>query len=190
MANTNNPYGLRAIRHRNGAPYSGSGSLYHKAAADASIIAPGDPVVVTGEADSTGIATVTLATAGVGNALTGSMIGRTNGESTLLQDSGLNSGANTDDYILVEDDPDVVFSIQASGALAAGNISDNVDLLAGVAVEGKSKFQADSTTFGTGATKQLKVLRRVREENNELDTNGKIEVMINNHTQSAGIVGV
>ena len=190
MANSDNPYGLRAIRHRNGAPYNGGGSLYHKAAADTTPLAPGDPVVVTGTADTVGIPTITRATAGASNAITGVVIGRTNGEGTLLQDDTLNSPASTADYLLIEDNPDVVFSIQVSGALAATDISNNVDLLAGAATEGKSAFEADSTTFGTGATKQLKALRLVRNPENELDTNGKIEVMINNHTQSSGTTGV
>ena len=190
MANTDNPYGLRAVRDKNGAPYSGSGSLYHKASGDTTPLAPGDPVVVTGTADTVGIPTITRATAGASNPITGVVLGRTNGEGTLLQDDTLNSPASTEDYLLIEDNPDVSFSIQVSGALAATDLSTNVDLLAGVALEGKSLFEADSTTFGTGATKQLKVLRLVRDVNNELDTNGKIEVQINNHTQNTGIAGV
>lgn len=168
MANTDNPYGLRAVRDKNGATYNGSGSLYHKASGDTTPLAPGDPVVVTGGADTTGIPTITRATAGASNAITGVVIGRTNGEGTLLQDSTLNSPASTEDYLLIEDDPHVSFSIQVSGSIAATDLSTNVDLTAAAALEGKSQFEADSATFGTGATKQLKVLRLVRDENNEL----------------------
>lgn len=190
MANTDNPFGLRAVRHRNGAPYNGSGSLYHKAAGDATPLAPGDPVIVTGTADTTGIPTITRATAGATNRITGVVIGRTNGEGTLLQDDTLNSPASTEDYLLIEDNPDVVYEIQADGAVAVTDISSNANLIAGMAVEGKSAFELDSTSFGTGATLQLKVLRLVRDVNNEVDTNAKLEVMINLPTQAPDSVGV
>ena len=190
MANVDNAYGLKPVRHRNGAPYNGAGSLYYKASSDTTPLAPGDPVVVTGTASTDGIPTVTRATAGTSNALTGVVIARTNGDGTLLQTSALNSPASTEDWLLIEDNPDVVFTIQCSGAFAVTDMSNNANLSAGTATEGKSGFELDSTSFGTGATLQLKVLRLYRDINNSVGTNAQVEVMINNHTQATGKAGV
>lgn len=184
MANSDNPRGLQPVRHRNGAPYNGAGSLYHVAAGDAQVIAPGDPVIVTGTADANGIPTVTRATAGATNYITGVMVGLTNGEGTLLRDDGLATTASTSQYILVADDPDIVFEAQCSASVAATDISGNADLVAAAANSlGVSQWEVDSTTFGTGATLQVRVLRLVRREDNELGTNAKLEVAINLHSQ-------
>jgi hypothetical protein len=190
MANSDNALGGRPIRHRNGAPYCGSGSLYHVAAAHAGEIAPGDPVTVTGTADSLGIPDVDISTAGAGNLITGFVIGRTNGEGTVLQDDTLVLPATTEGYLLVEDNPDVVFEMQMSGAFAVTDVSEDASLSAGAAVLGKSKWEVDSGTIGTGATSQVKILRAVRRVDNEVGANAKVEVMINQHTQTAGTAGV
>ncbi len=187
MANADSPIGLRAIRHRNGAPYSGSGSLYHVAVGDAQVIAPGDPVIVTGTADANGIPTVTRATAGSTNRITGVMISKTPGEGDLLQDTPLNTVTLTSQYILVEDNPDVVFEVQCDGAFAVTDISDNANLTSAAAVAGKSQWEVDSTSFAVGATLQVRVLRIVRRLDNEVGVNASLEVMINLHTQSTGV---
>jgi stage V sporulation protein SpoVS len=190
MANSDNALGGRPIRQRNGAPYSGAGSLYHVDSAHAGIIAPGDPVVVTGTADTLGIPDVDIATAGATNLITGFVIGRTNGEGTLLQDDSLVLPVTTEGYLLVEDNPDVVFEMQMSGGFAVGDVSEDASLVAGVAVLGKSKWQVDSGTIGAGATNQVKILRVVRRVDNEVGVNAKVEVMVNQHTQTAGTAGV
>ena len=195
MANTNNPFGLRAVRHRNGAPYNGAGSVYHVASTDAQVIAPGDPVVITGTADANGIPTVTRASAGDGNLITGVMAGITNGAGGLLDgsggvvfDSSLNTVPNATNYILVIDDPDVVFEAQFSGTLNAADIGNNANLTAGVASEGKSGFQVGAVSALASA--QVKILRLVQNVENELGQFAKVEIMINQHTQTAGTAGV
>ena len=189
MANLDAPQGLQPIRHRNGAPYSGSGSLYHVPASNASAIAPGDPVTVTGTSDTRGIPDVALSTAGAGNAITGAVIGITNGEGVLLRDSALTLAASTEGYLLVEDDPDVVFQAQAT-TIAVTDVSSNANLQSGTASIGRSGWEVDGTSYGTGNTLQVKVLRVVREESNEVGDNAKVEVMINNHTQAHNSTGV
>lgn len=191
MANSDNALGGRPIRHKNGATYNGGGSLYFAdGGSHNGIIAPGDPVTVTGTADTAGIPAVQLSTGGATNLLTGFVIGRTNGEGTILQDTALALPAADDGYLLVADDPDLVFEMQMSGAFAVTDISEDVSLVAGTAVLGKSKWEVDSTTTGTGATSQMKILRLVRRVDNEVGVNAKVEVMINLHTQTAATAGV
>ena len=192
MANVDNAFGLRPIRYANGAPYNGSGSLYYKAVGDTQPLAPGDPVVVTGTASAGGIPTITRVAAGVSLPVTGVVIGRANapdGSVTLNRDSALNSPASTEDFILVEDGA-VVYKAQVNGTLAVTDISNNADFSAGVAVEGKSLFEIDQSTVGTGASKQVKILRVLQVENNSVGANTVVEVILNNHTLAPNKLGV
>lgn len=188
MANVDNPRGFRAIRNRDGSPYNGVGNLYHVASGDSQVIAPGDPVVITGTADAYGIPTVTRWSSG---AVTGIMAGVTNGEGTVLQNSAQNTVASTSQYILVHDGPDVVFEGQCDGGCAVTDIGSNATFTAAASPsDGKSGFEVDSTSFATTATLPLKILRYVRREDNEVGTNGAVEVLINNHTQDNNIAGI
>lgn len=187
MANADSPFGLRPVRHRNGAPYNGAGNVYHVASTDTQVIAPGDPVIVTGTADANGIPTVARATAGATNRITGVMLSLADGAGTVLQDAGVTTTASTSQYILVADDPDLVFHCQASAGLAVTDISSNADLTSAAASGGKSQWEIDSTTYGTGATLQVRVLRLALLPNNAIGTNGIAEVMINLHTNAVGV---
>lgn len=185
MANANAPMGLIPRMHRNGTPYSGSTRVYYVPASDANAIGIGDPVVVTGAGDSvTGVPVVTLATAGATNYITGVMVG-VSAASLTSQSLLPYRPASTAMFIEVCDDPDVVFEIQSNGTLASGDMSANADLASGSlnTASGLSGWVLDESTVGTGATKQLKIMRIVRRPDNALGTNGKVEVMINLHTQ-------
>lgn len=189
MANADSPIGLRPIRHLSGAPYNGGGSLYSVAAADANVIAPGDPVIVTGTSDANGIPEVTRATAGATNRITGVMIGITNGEGTVLQNSTLSTAASTLQYILVEDNPNVVYECQASGTIAATDLSNTANLLIPAStVDGKSATEIGTVT-GL-ATGQVRLLRLVRSPNNALGLNANVEVVINLPTTANDTAGV
>jgi hypothetical protein len=190
MANADAPIGLKPIRHKNGAPYNGSGSVYSVAVGNATALAPGDPVLVTGTADTAGIPGVGIATAGTTNRISGVVIGRTNGEGTLLQTDNIVLPALTAGYVLVEDDPDVVFEVQCSLSIAATDIGSNVNLVSAAASTlGVSQWELNND-YATTVGDQVRVLRLVNRVNNELGTNANVEVMINQHTQSANTVGI
>lgn len=182
MPNANAPQGLLPVRHRNGAPYNGACNVYQLLSAVANV-GIGDPVLVSGTADATGIPGAVLATAGAGNYITGAIVGfvPTGAVATFTN----YSPTGTDRYVLVCDDPDVMYEIQASAGAAVTDISNNADLVSGTlnTSYGISGWQADSTTFGTGNTKQLKVLRLAQRPDNAPGTNAKLEVEINLHSQ-------
>tara|TARA_R110000772_G_C13153777_1_gene425275 strand:- start:126 stop:695 length:570 start_codon:yes stop_codon:yes gene_type:complete len=189
MANSDSPQGLRPIKYLSGAPYNGAGNVYHVASGDGTIINPGDPVVLTGTADTRGIPTVTKATAGATNRITGVMISMTNGESTVLQDSNISTTTATSQYILVEDNPDVVYDVQCSGTLAVTDIGETANLLIPVStVDGKS--QTEIGAFAGLATSQVRVLRLRDVENNEVGLNANVEVVINLPTTANDTAGV
>lgn len=201
MANSDAPRGLSPKRHRNGAPYNGAANMYYVPSSDTNDMFIGDPVVVTGTANTTAVTkndgdfgeafqpgtlpAVQLATAGAGNDITGPIVAV--GASP---DNGLDSTyrpASQAQIVWVADDPDLVFEAQEdsdTSDLAATDVANNVDLVAGTGstITGQSAWEIDSTTAGTGSTKQLRLERLANKVDNEIGTNAKWEVSILQHS--------
>lgn len=193
MANVDNPHGFRARRARGSGHHTGGGNLYAVAAGDAQVLAKDDLVVRTGTSTAEGVPIVTMITAGTGNAITGAMISRTQGDGTLLQDATLNTVASTLQYILVNDDPSTVYEAQMDGAFAITDISNNANVVIGTSTtDGKSIMEVNSTGITTTATLQVKILRLLREvtTENEVGANARVEVLINNHTEANNTAGI
>lgn len=184
MANANTPFGLRPVRHRSGAPYNGAATRYFVPASDSTALYIGDPVIIAGSSDADGVATVTRATAAGGAYLLGPVVS----VEQETRDSLTYRAASTARYVWVADDPDLQFEIQedgVGGALAAANVGQNVDLVAGTGstVTGLSGFQADSSTAATTNTLQLRIMGFSRRIDNEVgNANAKMLVSINLHT--------
>lgn len=197
MANANTPFGMRPVRHRNGAPYNGAATRYFVPASDSTALYLGDPVQIAGSADADGVATVTRATAAGGNYVLGAVVAvdPTEGAGAGGRDSTVYRAASTARYVWVADDPDLVFEMQedgVGGALAAANVGQNIDLVAGSGstTSGWSGFQADSSTAATTNTLQLRILGFKRDPLNEVGSaNAKIEVAINLH-QFRNLTGI
>ena len=197
MANANTPFGLRPVRHRNGAPYNGAATRYFVPASDSTALYLGDPVQIAGSSDADGIATVTRATAAGGNYVLGAVVGvdPVEGAGAGGRDSTTYRVASTARYVWVADDPDIVFEIQedgVGGALAAANVGQNVDLVSGSGstITGLSGFQADSSTAATTNTLQMRILGFAQKIGNEPgNANAKIEVVFNLH-QSRNLTGI
>src|ERR1700761_9241973 len=133
MANANVPRGLIPYRRTSGEPYNGSANIYYVPASVASNIFIGDPVTyLTNSADSSGIPGVTLATAGSSNNILGAMIGIVSGGEPIVpvtRDLPIYHPASTAAYILVSDDPDVLYEVQENGAMVQGAPGRNVNLV-------------------------------------------------------------
>lgn len=156
MANVNAPFGFRAVQTDNGAAYNGTITKYYIAASDSSgAIFPGDPVIVDGSSDSTGmIASVTKATAG-SNGYTTGVVAYFDHQTTTDLDY---RAASTARYVYVYDDPDMLFEIQADGTNAVTDVSNTVDFsfgLGGNTATALSGAVLVSTNVGTGT--QLKI---------------------------------
>ena len=200
MPNVNKPGGLTPVGYLNGAPWSGQGRVYAIASTDVNAYAIGDPLTLAGGATDDGVPLVTRATAGTGNALIGALLG----------DGGIvNGGAFVDPssldstlipatktrvyYVLVADDPNIVFEIQEGGAGAALTKavgSRNFNLLSGTSNGYVSAWQLDNASAGTGATLQLKALGISPCIDNSFGAYAKWRVVINNHYFRAGTAGV
>ena len=199
MANADTPFGLRPVRHRNGAPYNGAVTPYYIPSGYGTALYIGDPVVITGTANTSAVKVpgvgdfgpgtlqeINKATAAGGNYISGVIVGFAANVSDLSKQY---NPASTERVALVADDPDLVFEIQEDGVgatLAATDMGLNADLVythSGSAYTGQSGAELDISTKNTTATLQLKILRLVNRSDVELGVNGKLEVAINLHTQ-------
>lgn len=200
MANANTAVGLIPRRHRNGAPFVGPLRKYFVPPSDSTPLFIGDPVVITGTADARGISAVTRATAGSAGRITGVVVGFDYDESTpnarLVVEAGYRA-ASTAGYVLVCDDPTVLYEIQedsVGGALTAASVGLNADLIAanGSTFARQSGFMLDSSTAATTAALQLRIIELQQRADVEMGTLAKWLVAINlpTETGAAGSTGV
>ena len=186
MANANTALGLWPERKVSGQPWSGAGNIYYIPSSDANNYYLGDPLIPTGAADANGIPVVQLATAGASNYVLGPMVGIVNGGEPIIpvtRDLPIYRQASVSQYILVMDDPEMLFSIQENGNMGAGAAWSNANLVSGTGstVTGYSGWQLNSSSSATTATLQLRVLTPLRQSNNAVGTNAKWLVRINLH---------
>lgn len=195
MPNSNAPTGLTPRRYRNGSPWMGACREYFHPASDATALFVGDPVIIAGSADAAGITpTATRATAAGGGRWTGVVIGFR--PSDAINALGYGAGS-TAFYVLVADDPALLFEIQedgVGGSLTANSVGLNADFIAasGSAATKQSGFMLDSSTAATTATLQMRIISLQAVADNELGTTAKWLVANNlpTETGAAGALGV
>jgi len=206
MANTSRIYGLRPVKHASGAPYNGQANIYAVLASDGTALFVGDPVVLDGNADARGIASVTKA-AQAGPVL-GVVVGIINPKLDPVQgtmtfgaialDTPQYRAASTLQYILVEDAPDVIYEAEAcTGSNASytyllADIGLNVShsLVTGSITTGVGATALDMSTKATTATLPFKIVGAVQRVDNETisgtSTAVKLLVKINAATLGNG----
>lgn len=190
MANTDNAFGLKPVGDMSGSPYNGAITKFHVPASDGTAIFIGGLVKPAGSADAEGIMSVT------GNVATGdAVIGVVVGVDAMLgagangRDSTTHRAASTERYVYAATDPNALFEVQSDGvggALVAGDIGNSADLTgftAGSTIFGTSTIEIDTSTAtasGDG-TQDVVILGVVPRADNELSTNVKCYVRLNNH---------
>lgn len=202
MANVDTPMGLRPLRHRNGAPFTSSTRPYYIPASYATALFIGDPVVKTGTSNTAAVKVpgggsfpigtapeINKATAGDGNRVTGVIVGFSADPDNLSRQY---NPASTERIAYVVDDPDIVFEIQADGAVPAASMGLNAVFIythSGDTTTGRSGAELDTTSDAPAAdaSNQMLILRAVnREDNDTTLTHAKVEVMLINHTEAHG----
>lgn len=173
MASVSRINGFRPVKSITGAPYNGQSNLYFVPASDSTVIMVGDAVKLSGDARAaTGAPTVTRVSAAtdipvgivVGIAFTG-----VGDAANIPPVNDLNTPmyrrASTDRYLLVADDPNLIYEVQYAGtSVAAATITANVmqngqfTLTAGNTASGSSGMQLDSAGLATTATLPLKIV--------------------------------
>ena len=202
MANTDAPFGLKPVRLRDGRPYNGAYREYYVPASDGTALFIGDPVVKTGTSNTTEVLgrmpgtlpAAIRATAGDGNAITGIVVGFAASD----RDSLPYRAASTERIAYVVDDPDVVFHIQddGTGSLDATTVGLNAVLIyttAGSTVTGRSGVEMDGGGAdgpAADASNQLTILGLAPIPGNTLADFAVWEVVINQHTEATGAIGI
>lgn len=202
MANEDRPFGLRPVGYKSGAPYNGAARPYSLKSDYAVALFIGDTVIKNGTSNLAAITVPGGGTFGIGtlpevifsqvgdaSPITGVIVGfsplATNLESK-------HNPASTERVAYVADDPDLIFEIQADGAVPAASIGLNAVLIAthaGSTTTGLSGLELDTTSDvpAADASNQLLILRAVdREDNDTTLTWAKVLVCISNHTESVG----
>lgn len=198
MANSNAPFGLAPVQYLTGNPWSGQARLYYIASTDTNAFFVGDPVASSGDGSADGVAGVTLGTAG--SAIRGVIVsmgglqdGGFLGDPTNLNSVSIPATKTKNYYVLVVDDPLVIFEVQETGtALTSADIGLNANFVNGTPATGVnvSATQLANSTKAITSTLNLKLLGLAQRTDNAFGTNAKWLVLINNHEYKAGTAGV
>lgn len=199
MASVSRINGLRPVKTSNGAPYVGQANVYFVPSTNNDVIMVGDVVKLAGDSRSpTGVPTVARHAGGAAEAAVGVVVGilfsGVGDTQNVPPVTDLNTPvyrrASTDRYLLVADDPTLVFEAQTSGtALATADIGLNTGLSvsAGSTTSGASGMTVDLSTKAATATLPLKLVGfPQRPDNNIGDAFTNVYVRINNHQLTAG----
>lgn len=165
--------GFRPVKTITGAPYSGAANVYFVPASDATVIMVGDAVKFLGDARAaTGVATVTRIAAATDIPLgivVGILFSGVGDLSNVPPVNDLNTPvyrrASTDRYLLVADDPQLIYEVQLAGAgpvaasvTTAVGLNGQFTVTAGNVASGASGMQLDSAGQATTATLPLKIV--------------------------------
>ena len=196
MANANRPSGFTPVQYLNGASWNGQARIYAIAAAYATALYIGDPVITAGSADANGVPTIALAAATGG--VRGVIVGLGTAEGLMANPANLDityrPGAAQSKvwYAMVADDPNIVFEVQenANGtALTAAEIGLNTISILSAGNGYVSGWMIASTTDATAAvtaTLPIKLLGLSRKLNNTFGAYAKHLVQFNVHELSHG----
>ena len=197
MANPNRPSGFTPVGYINGSPWNGKARLYAVAAAySGAALYIGDPVISAGGATASGVPTIALAA--ITNGVRGVIVGMGVAEGLMANPKNLDSTyrpaatQSTDWYVMVADDPNIIFEVQEHSngtALAATEIGMNTDSWLGTGngyVSGWQLGSASDQTPVVTATLQCKLLGLARKPNNTWGAYAKHLIQFNVHELSHG----
>lgn len=204
MAYADAPFGFIPRRYISGAPYNGASNLYWVDSSDATALFIGDPVMIDGTSNTAQVKVagggtfaagmlegVTRATAGATNKVVGVVVGVMASD----RDSAPYRAASTERVVMVADDPNLVFEVQADEAVATTSVGQNSNIVfthSGSTATGQSGAEADGTV-AAGATNQLAILGFTNDPKNEANAAGNrllVQFTLHQRASAGGIVGV
>ncbi len=199
MSSVSRINGFSPVKFITGAPYNGQANLYFLDSGNSDVVMVGDVVKLAGDARSpSGAPTVarhaggaTEAAVGVVTAILFSGVGDTSNMPPVTDlDVPVYRRASTNRYVLVADDPTLVFEAQTAGAtFATADVGQNceVDVTAGSTSSGASGMSIDLANKGSTATLPLKIVGFPNRPDNQIgDTYTRAYVLINNHQYKGG----
>lgn len=183
VGNLNAPMGFQPVCDANGRKYVGKGNRYYKGTAANTRICKGDRVVAVASHDPLGNREIVKAAANA--PCTGVVVGFEVDPTDLHK---LCYEATDTGYVMVEDDPNILYRIQedsVGGALAiltaVGEYIDPIANLDGDQQTGLSLLQLDSSTLGTGTS--CRIARLDNSPNNAVGDYAKWLVQMNQSTE-------
>lgn len=209
MANANIARGFLPYRHIDGSVWNGSGNIYYVPSSYATALYIGDPVdIKSGSNDAVGgIPSVVVGV--TGSPLVGVVMGIVTGgkpnstsQVTVTRDLPIYKPASTASYILVCDDPNVLYLIQDdASAQATAPINwagKNANFVSGSGsnTTGYSGYQLQASSVALTSTLDLKIMRALDQEDNAIGTtantnmNAKWLVKLNNSRNANLIAGI
>ena len=196
MANLNAARGFRPVRYSDNKAYLGAQTKYY--CAGGAVLGVGDPIVrVTGgtAADPAGVAAAVVR-ATTGSYITGVIVGF-DANPANLQEVGYRGTGDTNYYVYVADEPDLIFEVQEGGsgsALTTANIGQSINSITAVNANttiGTSLFQIDNATVTTSDTGTWIIVGLVQRADVATGQYARWLVKPNLHTEvSAGAAGV
>lgn len=199
MASVSRINGFSPVKYLTGSAYNGQANVYFVPSSNADVIMVGDVVKLAGDSRSpSGVQTVARHAGGATEAAVGVVVGILYTGMGDIQNvppvTDLNTPvyrrASTDRYLLVADDPGLVFEVQTSGTTFAGvdiGLNCEIAATAGSTTSGSSGMTANLTNKNTTATTPLKLVGYpARPDNNIGDAFTRVYVTINNHQYKGG----
>lgn len=198
MSSTSQVNGFRPVKMITGAPYTGQANLYFVDSGNSDVIMVGDVVKIEGSSRSpSGAPTVARHAGGATEAAVGVVVGilytgvgdTANVPPVTDLEVPIYRRASTNRYVMVADDPQIVYEAQFNGAFVVGDVGQNceVDVTAGNTTTGASGMSIDIGNKGTTATLPLKIVGFPnRPDNATSDSYVRGYVVINNHQYKGG----
>ena len=195
MANVNRPGGLKPVSYLNGAPYTSQARLY-SVPVNSTALYIGDPVTLSGSADTNGLAGIAIGVAGA--AVIGVVVGFLVAPPSVslvasnidLTIRSIPASATVVQYALVADDPNLIFEIQDGQTVATAlvDIGRNTNfLIAAGATTYSDSGTVTAATLTDSTTANLKLMGFTqRVDNTPAAAYAKLLVKINNHAYAAG----
>lgn len=195
MANADAAFGLRPVRYLSGAPYNGAANKYYIPSTDTdTAVYIGSVVKLTGGADADGVPVVT------GNVSTAdAVVGVVVGVVPVTADSTIYRENSTSRYVMVADDPNLLFEVQedstggALAATAAGGTCTLTGFTSGSTTTGLSGIELDSSELSETAdvNDDVRIISAVQRADNEVGSaNANWLVRLNVHQYVNAATGV
>jgi hypothetical protein len=202
MPNLVAPKGFAPSRYLNGSPYNGAVNMYVVLAAEANQINVGDTVKSAANGDANGVPAVTKITNGTDvcrGVVVGILLTAPNAPSlvgTVLDNTlqYIPASKSKDYYILVADDPNILFLLEDDGLAALTATSCNKNASYTVAnPTGVSQVSAtvlNTASVATTNTLPLKLMGLVQRPDNAFGANADWLVRFNTHEFAGSVAGV
>lgn len=201
MANLVGPRGFVPSRYLDGSAWNGACNMYCVPSTDATVISPGDAVISAAGMDANGIPYVAkaLGTSTVRGVVIGVLAAAPNAPSLVgttldLTLQNLPATKAKDYYVLVADDPAILFEIQDDGlallTTAAANKNAIFTVANPTAPQQMSASVLSTASVATTNTLNLKIMGLVQRPDNTLAINAKWLVRFNLHEFMGNTAGV